>query len=171
MGHTVVALIQILKEKRSATKANEIGGHYLVDMVCLLVSRKQKEKLSEGWFRVVTFQQLCKHSGIYDSRFREGNRNLSPTCDKNCQKIVFLKHRFKQFPNSLTLFEKSNFCPKIQFWQNSNIFTSFSPKLFLTIFLVKSKLSTAKKSKTAAFARVFAQNNSTNQSWIWLLSI
>ena len=29
-----------------------------------------------------------------------------------------------------TLFEKSNFCPKIQFWQNSNIFTSFSPKIF-----------------------------------------
>ena len=28
----------------------------------------------------------------------------------------------------VTLFEKSNFCPKIQFWQNPNIFTSFSPK-------------------------------------------
>ena len=27
-----------------------------------------------------------------------------------------------------TLFEKSNLCPKIQFWQNSNIFTSFSLK-------------------------------------------
>ena len=100
----------------SNNRNSKLGGHYLVDMVCLLVSRKQKEKLREGWFRVVTFQQLCKHSGIYDSRFREGNRNLSPTCDKNCQnskKIVFLKHRFKQFPN--TLFEKSNFCPKIQF--------------------------------------------------------
>ena len=50
-----------------------------------------------------------------------------------------------------TLFEKSNFCPKIQFWQNLNIFTRF----FLTIFLVKSKLSTAKKSKTTTFSRVF----------------
>ena len=48
----------------------------------------------------------------------------------------------------ITLFEKSNFCPKIQFWQNPNIFTSFSPKFFLTIFLVKSKLSTAKNPKT-----------------------
>ena len=28
--------------------------------------------------------------------------------------------------SSDTLFEKSNFCPKIQFWPNSNIFTSFS---------------------------------------------
>ena len=34
-------------------------------------------------------------------------------------------------------------------------FTSFSPKFFLTIFLVKSKLSTAKKSKTTTFSRVF----------------
>ena len=45
--------------------------------------------------------------------------------------------------------------------QIPNIFTSFSPKIFLTIFHVKSKLSTAKKSKTAAFSRVFTQNNST----------
>ena len=42
-----------------------------------------------------------------------------------------------------------------------NIFTSFSIKFFLTIFLVKSKLSTAKKSKTAAFSRVFTQNSKT----------
>ena len=45
-----------------------------------------------------------------------------------------------------------------------NIFTSFSPKFFLTIFLVKSKLSTAKKCQTAAFSRVFTQNNSTIES-------
>ena len=39
--------------------------------------------------------------------------------------------------------------------QIPNIFTSFSPKFLLTIFLVKSKLSTAKKSKTTTFSRVF----------------
>ena len=33
--------------------------------------------------------------------------------------------------------------------------TSFSPKFFLTLCLVKSKLSTAKKSKTTTFSRVF----------------
>ena len=70
-----------------------------------------------------------------------------------------------------TLFEKSNFCPKIQYWQTPNIFTSFSPK-FLTIFLVKSKLSTVKKSKTTTFSRFFHQNKkstifSGNQSWIF----
>ena len=59
-----------------------------------------------------------------------------------------------------TLFKNSNFCPKSQFWRNSNILTNFSPKFFLTSFLVKSKLSTAKKSKTAVFSRVFTQNNS-----------
>ena len=47
------------------------------------------------------------------------------------------------FSKACTLFEKSNFWPKIQFWQN------------LKIFLVKSKLSTAKKSKTTTFSRVF----------------
>ena len=39
--------------------------------------------------------------------------------------------------------------------QNHNIFTSFLPKIILTIFLVKSKLSTAKESKTSTFSRVF----------------
>ena len=39
--------------------------------------------------------------------------------------------------------------------QIPNIFTSFLPNIFLTIFLVKSKLSTAKKSKTPTFSRVF----------------
>ena len=33
-----------------------------------------------------------------------------------------------------TLFEKSNFFPKIQFWQNPNIFTSFSPQIFFDNF-------------------------------------
>ena len=58
----------------------------------------------------------------------------------------FLKSHFN------TLFEKSNFCPK-----NSSLTKPqhFSPKFLLTIFLVKSKLSTAKKSKTTIFSRVF----------------
>ena len=43
--------------------------------------------------------------------------------------------------------------------KNPNIFTSFSPNFFLTIFLVKSKLPTAKKSKTTTFSRVFQTKN------------
>ena len=49
------------------------------------------------------------------------------------------EQRSKEKARFYTLFEKSNFCPKIKFWQNPNIFTSFSPKFFMTIFLVKSK--------------------------------
>ena len=69
-------------------------------------------------------------------------------------------------------FRNSIFCPKIQLWQNPNIFTSFSPNFF-TIFLVKSKLSTAKKSKTTTFSRVFHPKKkstifSGNQSWIFV---
>ena len=70
-----------------------------------------------------------------------------------------------------TLFEKSNFFPKIQFWQTPNIFTSSSPQNFLIIFLVKSKLSTAKKSKTTTLPRIIHPKKSTiisgNQSWIF----
>ena len=47
----------------------------------------------------------------------------------------------------------------------------FHPKFFFTIFLVKSKLSTAKKSKTTTFSRVFHPQKSAifsgNQSWIF----
>ena len=84
--------------------------------------------------------------------------------------FYWFEFRDLAFAYTLILFEKTNFCPKIQFWQNPNIFTSFSPKTFLTIFLVKSKLSTAKKSKTTTFSRVFHPEKSTifseNQSWI-----
>ena len=40
----------------------------------------------------------------------------------------------------------------------------FNQNLFLTIFLVKSKLSTAKKSKTRTFSRVFHQKKIDNFS-------
>ena len=46
-------------------------------------------------------------------------------------KFYFSRHkRHLSVKNIYTLFEKSNFCPKIQFWQNPNIFTSFSPNFF-----------------------------------------
>ena len=57
---------------------------------------------------------------------------------------------------SKTHYSKSQiFVQKFNFDKKPNIFTSFSPQIFLTIFLVKSKLSTAKKSKTTTFSRVF----------------
>ena len=73
-----------------------------------------------------------------------------------------ITHHHHQQNTLFTPFEKSNFCPKIQFWQNPNIFTSFSSKFFSTNFLVKSKLSTAQKSKTTTFSRVFYPNKIDN---------
>ena len=54
---------------------------------------------------------------------------------------------------------------KVKFLSKNSILTKpqhfhefFHQNFFLTIFLVKSKLSTAKKSKTTTFSRVFHQN-------------
>ena len=51
---------------------------------------------------------------------------------------------------------------KVRFLSKNSIVTKtqtfsqvFQPNFFLTIFLVKSKLSTAKKSKTTTFSRIF----------------
>ena len=56
-----------------------------------------------------------------------------------------------------TLFEKSNFCPKIQFWQSTNIFTSFSPQIFLTIFSWNQSCQLLKSSKPQHFHEFFTQ--------------
>ena len=50
---------------------------------------------------------------------------------------------------------------KFNFDQNPTFHEFFIPNFFDN-FLVKLKLSTAKKIKTAAFSRVFSQNDSTN---------
>ena len=61
-----------------------------------------------------------------------------------------------------THYSKSQvFVEKFNFDKTPTIFTSFSSKIFLTIFLVKSKLSTAKKPKTTTFSRVFHPKKST----------
>ena len=65
------------------------------------------------------------------------------TCSKSC-------------PRPFSHYSKSQiFVQKFNFDKTPNIFMSFSPKNFLTTFLMKSKLSTAKKSKTTTFSRVF----------------
>ena len=55
---------------------------------------------------------------------------------------VFIQYSIAHYSKSQIFVQKFNF---------DKIFTRFSPKFFLTIFLVKSKLSTAKKSKTTTF--------------------
>ena len=56
-----------------------------------------------------------------------------------------------------TLFEKSNFCPKIQFWQNHNIFTSFSPKFFWQFFSWNQSCQQLKSPKPQHFHEFFTQ--------------
>ena len=100
-------------------------------------------------------QSLTNWSNItLDNRiFLSDSTNMSvtqsPVIGKNFVTLdgVFLEMSLASVEN---FYEKSNLTKK-----KTNIFTSFSPKNFLTIFLVKSKLSTAKKSKTTTFSRVF----------------
>ena len=53
------------------------------------------------------------------------------------------------------------FVQKFNFDNTSTFTRVFHPKFFLTIFLVKSKLSTAKKSKTTSFSRFLYPKKST----------
>ena len=65
----------------------------------------------------------------------------------------------KSFPRALTYsvhtIRKVKFLSKNSILTKPQHFHKFFTKSFLTIFLVKSKLSTAKKSKTTTFSRVF----------------
>ena len=86
-------------------------------------------------------------------------------CNYTCHQTLYLVYqKFKSDKTSMTIIRKIQlhtiqkvkfFVQNCNFDQTPNIFTSFSPKIFLTIFLVKTKLSTAKKSKTTTFSRVF----------------
>ena len=62
----------------------------------------------------------------------------------------------------------TNTIQKVKFLSKNSILTKpqhfheFFTKMFLTIFLVKSKLSTAKKPKTTTFSRVFSPKKINN---------
>ena len=78
--------------------------------------------------------------------------------------------KVKYLTTLCTLFEKSNFCPKIQFWQNPNIFTSFSPKFFWQFFSWNQSCQQLKSPKPQHFRefspKTIRQFFSGNQSWI-----
>ena len=61
-----------------------------------------------------------------------------------------------------TLFEKSNFCPKIQFWQNPNIFTTFSPKFFWQFFSWNQSCQQLKSPKPQHFHMFFIPKKINN---------
>ena len=69
-----------------------------------------------------------------------------------------------------TLFEKSNFYPKIQLWQNPKISWVFHPKFYSQIFSWNQSYQQLKSSKPQHFHEFFTRKKSTifswNQSWI-----
>ena len=69
---------------------------------------------------------------------------------RNIQNRVFLLEANKN---------KSKFCPKIQFWQNPNIFTSFSPKFFWQFFSWNQSCHQLKSPKPQHSHEFFAQKN------------
>ena len=87
---------------------------------------------------------------------REGTARFADTVGENdhhMQKILQKHSENSRVRISPLSSSQSHYSKRQIFVQN--IFTSFSLKIFLTIFLVKSKLSAAKKSKTTTFSRVF----------------
>ena len=68
--------------------------------------------------------------------------------EKDLLKIIF-------FPSSTHYSKSQIFVQKFNFDKTPTFSRVFHPNFFLIIFLVKSKLSTAKKSKTTTFTRVF----------------
>ena len=95
------------------------------------------------------------------------NRNMgsiTPTwkCSKAFQCITFQPKRVGwQLKQRTHTIRKVNFLSKNSILTEPQHFHEFFTQFFLTIFLVKSKLSTGKQSKTTTFSRVFHPKKST----------
>ena len=80
---------------------------------------------------------------------------------KNCLVFLFSCQKISALQSGhLHSFE--GICLILTHYSKSQIFVQEFKKKILTIFLVKSKLSTAKKSKTTTFSRVFHQKKIDN---------
>ena len=75
------------------------------------------------------------------------------------------------FSKACTPFEKSNFCPKIQFWQQSQHFPEFFTQIFWQFFSWNQSCQQLKSPKPQHFHEFFTPKKSTifseNQSWIF----
>ena len=80
----------------------------------------------------------CLHHHITKESPEKNEKWKIPLCSLQQLRDLF---------DSAHTIRKVKFLSKNSILTNPNIFTSFSPNYFLTIFLVKSKLSTAKMSK------------------------
>ena len=132
--------------------------------------------LNESCFSFITFSDFRFLRILLENC---SGRNKIPKYDKmTLMKPIFRIESYyfhktkcwkKKNLNSIsTLFEKSIFCPKIQFWQNPNILTSFSLKIFFDIWTQSCQQL---KCPNHNIFTSFSPKKSTifwgNQSWIF----
>ena len=125
--------------------------------------------------------QIIRKTRLFDSLYLMSNESANGTFwQSNFQKggnwwvSRDSKHRKWDLKNHYQVRFTMHTIRKVKFLSKNSILTKlltfsrvFHP-IFLTFFLVKSKLSTAKKYKTKTFSRVFhPKKGSGNQSWIF----
>ena len=108
---------------------------------------------------IVRLRRLCKsHSKLHSAKNRElGYIFQKPVCIATYYSKSQIFVQIFNFDKTLQYFSGNQSCQQLKSPKPQD-FHEFSPQIFLTIFLVKPKLSTVKTSKTAAFSRVFTQN-------------
>ena len=101
------------------------------------------------------FLEHCFHLIILIPKFPKTGKNYSSSriCERifshNSKSQIFVqKFNFDKTQKTLQFFSGNQRCQQLK-CTNPQHFHEFFTQIFLTIFLVKSKLSTAKKSKTA----------------------
>ena len=103
------------------------------------------------------YQQPQEISG--EIWYRLGPTNHHPQGDSSFQFISILSCIFNStFSFRLrTILKVKFFCPKIQFWQNPNIFKSFSPKFFWQFFSWNQSCQQLKSPKPQHFHEFFTK--------------
>ena len=154
-----VFLLAGRKRKKSAT------SNYLITTDPTDLSRA-----GESFVGKLRSNMMGTQFTIFDSGEPLKSRSLLQVNKKKVLLCTWQCTVFKN-PSRITLFEESNFCPKNQFWQNPNIFTSFSPKFFRQFFSWNQSCQQLNSPKPPHFHEFFTQKKSTifsgNQSWIF----
>ena len=104
-------------------------------MIFIIASKKNKHSF-------LMTSVCCIGNTIHSLHVKVISKNSQAYRNIKLANLSYISIQSQKY-RKMHLFEKSNFCQKIQFWQN------------ITIFLGKSKLSTIKKCKSPTFSRVF----------------
>ena len=117
------------------------GNNQKVPRINLDPKKRPKEKLTvfQGpladrdpeWTSAASATVSVSIEAEKENGHQNGSNGTNATTNN---KVLSFKRFLTSFFGLYTLFEKSFFCPKTQFWQNPNIFTSFSPKIVFANF-------------------------------------